>query len=91
MHPLKEQLLIVLTVLDSDSALLRSVKSAIATDLTNRYTAEESLNFMLEASALDPRFKSLPYLNDNGREAVSSRLVERIQAVNSTQVKNLKK
>ena len=41
----------------------------------SRYTDEESSNFMLEAGALDHRFKSLPFHSKEEREAVCSRLV----------------
>ena len=52
----------------------------------SRYTDEESLNFMLEASALDPRFKRLTFHSEEEREPVCSRLVTRTQAINTTEV-----
>ena len=44
----------------------------------------ESLEFMLEASALDPRFKSLPYMTDDQSNEVSNRLVDRVHNINAT-------
>ncbi|XP_060555605.1 E3 SUMO-protein ligase ZBED1-like [Ruditapes philippinarum] len=69
-HPLKEMLLRQLEVLPSDNMLVSDIKSAISNDLKQRYTDENILGFLLQASALDPRFKSLPYLDDRSRCAV---------------------
>ena len=41
---------------------------------------------MLEASALDPRFKSLPYITDDQRNEVFNRLVDRVHNINATKV-----
>ena len=55
-------------------------------DCFSRYTDRESLDFMLEASALDPRFKSLPYITDDQRNEVFNRLVDRVHNINATKV-----
>ena len=55
-------------------------------DCFSRYTDRESLDFMLEASALDPRFKSLPYITDDQCNEVFNRLVDRVHNINATKV-----
>ena len=55
-------------------------------DCFSRYTVRESLDFMLEASALDHRFKSLPYSTDDQRNEVFNRLVDRVHNINATKV-----
>ena len=55
-------------------------------DCFSRNTDRESLDFILEASALDPRFKSLPYITDGQRNEVSNRLVDRVHNIKATKV-----
>ncbi|KAK3086390.1 hypothetical protein FSP39_017761 [Pinctada imbricata] len=58
----------------SDSSLIRAIKDKISTDLQQRYTDEDTLQFLLESCLLDPRFKTLPYLDESRRNDVVSSL-----------------
>ncbi|XP_046568649.1 E3 SUMO-protein ligase ZBED1-like [Haliotis rubra] len=69
-HPLKEMLLKQLQVKPEDSDLVSELKSTISNDLQPRYCKEDVLKFLLHASALDPRFKALPYLTEAQRHEV---------------------
>ena len=52
-----------------------------------RYTDPTTLAFLLQASALDPRFKSLPYLEDSKRLDVFNKLaLQAIDVPNSQQI-----
>ncbi|XP_046559244.1 E3 SUMO-protein ligase ZBED1-like [Haliotis rubra] len=63
-----------MSVTESDSGLVKSVKSAIVKDLKTRYTDPDINKFLQEATALDPRFRSLPYHNEANRLLVFSAL-----------------
>ena len=69
-YPLKTQILQSMTVKDGDSMLVKEVKNAITEDLVKRYTSPDIENFLLLTSALDPRFRSLPQLDDARRNQV---------------------
>ena len=49
---------------------MKEVKNAITEDLVKRYTSPDIENFLLLTSALDPRFRSLPQLDDARRNQV---------------------
>ena len=51
---------------DEDSAVIREMKQAFRNDLEKRYTGLDDLFYT--AAALDPRFKSLPFLTDHDAE-----------------------
>jgi len=52
---------------EDDSPIVREMKCAMAKDLKDRYSGVQSvLNI---ASALDPRFKTLPYLDEEARDS----------------------
>ncbi|XP_037543305.1 E3 SUMO-protein ligase ZBED1-like [Nematolebias whitei] len=51
---------------DEDSVLIREMKQAFKNDLEKRYTGLEHL--FHTAAALDPRFKSLPFLSNHDAE-----------------------
>ncbi|WAR20874.1 hypothetical protein MAR_014848 [Mya arenaria] len=61
-HPLNEMLLGHLEVSPSDNTLLSDIKTAISSGLKPSILA-----FLLQTSAFDPRFKSLPYVDDASR------------------------
>ena len=69
-YPLKTQILQSMTVKDGDSTLVKEVKNAITEDLVKRYTSPDIEDFLLLTSALDPRFRSLPQLDDARRNQV---------------------
>lgn len=55
-------------VQENDLPCVVSMKTAIAGDLNGRCSSSEKI--LLKATALDPRFKALPHLNDQERFAV---------------------
>lgn len=65
--PMQAQLCHSAHVLPTDPPIVRDIKHAISTDLGKRYGDEEK-PFLCMASALDPRFKALPFLEEEGRE-----------------------
>lgn len=58
---------------EDDLPAVAAVKAAIAADLQGRY--DNNLNILLKATALDPRFKTLPHLSDEERFNVYNSLV----------------
>lgn len=58
-----------------DLPLVRDVKKAVNEDLSKRYTTEQEINTLHTASALDPRFKALPFLSEEEREETYRRVV----------------
>lgn len=62
---------------DTDSSLVKEVKKAVREDLAKRYTTEKIEHFLLLASALDPRFRSLPHLGNEQRECVFREIGEK--------------
>ncbi|XP_053285888.1 E3 SUMO-protein ligase ZBED1 isoform X1 [Pleuronectes platessa] len=64
---------------EDDSTLVAEVKRVMASDLSTRYKGtRDALNI---ASALDPRFKELPYLEKEDREQVYAKLVLEAQQI----------
>ncbi|XP_045074059.1 E3 SUMO-protein ligase ZBED1-like [Coregonus clupeaformis] len=71
--PLQAKLLKHLQPCEDDSTLVAEIKRVMASDLSTRYRGtQDALNI---ASALDPRFKELPYLEKEDREQVYTKLV----------------
>jgi len=63
--PLKEMILKSILPGDEDSTVIKEAKEAIAQDLDRRYTNPDLQKYLQKATALDPRFKSLPSLDDS--------------------------
>ncbi|XP_026112867.1 zinc finger BED domain-containing protein 4-like [Carassius auratus] len=63
--PLKEMILKSMSPGDQDSGTVKEAKAAIINDLAKRYTDPNLHDCLQIATALDPRFKSLPYLEDS--------------------------
>lgn len=61
---------------EDDLPAIAAVKAAIAADLQGRY--DNSLDILLKATALDPRFKSLPHLTEEERFNVYNSLVTQL-------------
>ncbi|CAJ1084173.1 E3 SUMO-protein ligase ZBED1-like [Xyrichtys novacula] len=58
-----------------DSLFVRELKEAIHQDLSNSYTSEVEKATLNLASALDPRFKVLPFLPEEDKQETLSRMV----------------
>lgn len=73
--PLKEMILKSMSPGDQDSA---TVKAAITNDLAKRYTDPNLHEYLQMATALDPRFKSLPYLDEDSRDKLYRNIINEI-------------
>ncbi|XP_053569453.1 E3 SUMO-protein ligase ZBED1-like isoform X2 [Bombina bombina] len=60
--PLNAQLLQNTTDTMGDTPMIHEIKNAIKTDLLKRYSSEAEKKILYTASALDPRFKGLPFI-----------------------------
>lgn len=58
-----------------DTALVRNIKQSISQDLKKRYASTVERNTLYTASALDPRFKTLPFLSLEERQETYARVV----------------
>ncbi|XP_078025205.1 E3 SUMO-protein ligase ZBED1-like [Epinephelus lanceolatus] len=65
--PIHAQLLQNMTDTIGDSPMIHEIKNAIKTDLLKRYNSEAEKKILHTASALDPRFKGLPFLTEEER------------------------
>lgn len=83
--PLKNMIEQSMAPNDSDSPTVADVKRAILSNISGRYSGDV-YNYLLESTALDPRFQTLPQLDHNQREAVIQRIQERIQQILQNQV-----
>lgn len=64
--PLHAQLCQSAEILATDSAATKEIKNAVSVDLGKRYVSDKP--FLCMASALDPRFKALPFLEETERQ-----------------------
>ena len=64
--PLHAQLCNGAHVQATDSAVTRDIKNTVSGELGKRYVSQRS--FLCIASALDPRFRALPFLEEDQRE-----------------------
>lgn len=76
--PLQNQLLQVTLVADpTDTDQMSRFKSTIARDLQQRYSGDEIRTLLLRASFLDPRFKTLDFVSNEGeKDAVHADIKE---------------
>ncbi|XDV19429.1 hypothetical protein PO909_024899 [Leuciscus waleckii] len=65
--PLIAQLLHNMSDTIEDSPMIHEIKNAIKTDLLKRYSSEAEKKILYTASALDPRFKGMPFLMEEER------------------------
>ncbi|KTF86956.1 hypothetical protein cypCar_00045742, partial [Cyprinus carpio] len=66
--PLKSMIEQSMTLDEKDSTTIANMKAAILQNISGRYS--EVHNYLLESTALDPRFRSLPHLLPEQREEV---------------------
>uniref|UniRef100_A0A3B1JJI0 Zinc finger BED domain-containing protein 1-like n=1 Tax=Astyanax mexicanus TaxID=7994 RepID=A0A3B1JJI0_ASTMX len=83
--PLKHSILTAMKHSGTDSQIVKDVKSAIATNIEGRYSNPSLQQFLNESTALDPRFKSLPHLDDPSRKEIFNNLAEKIIQRHPTQ------
>ncbi|KAI4889174.1 hypothetical protein NFI96_009756 [Prochilodus magdalenae] len=58
---------------DGDSTTMANTKTAILTNIANRYSGD-AFNYLVECTVLDPRFRSLPQLDQDQCKAVFLRV-----------------
>ncbi|XP_067654073.1 E3 SUMO-protein ligase ZBED1-like [Haliotis asinina] len=79
-QPIQHRLLqSVLIQKEDDSPPIRDMKKIMMDDLSNRYTVQKDMLSL--ASAIDPRFKILPYFNAEERFDVYSKLTTQVAAM----------
>lgn len=71
--PLKHMIQASMAPCNADSNTVSQMKAAILNDLADRYQGEQA-EFLYESSALDPRFRALPHLNNSERDDIFIRL-----------------
>lgn len=74
--PLNAQLIQNMSYSPRDSHMIHEIKNAIKADLLKRYNSESEKRILHTASALDPRFKGLPFLKEEERLKVYKALTE---------------
>ena len=79
--PLHTQLLADMVSSPSEPPVVRGLKSAIHGDLAKRYTSEKEKRFFHVASALDPRFKEMPFLSPQEVDETYSLVVSKAAAL----------
>ncbi|XP_049320146.1 E3 SUMO-protein ligase ZBED1-like [Astyanax mexicanus] len=62
--PLQRMVLKAMAPSADDSSTIKDAKAAITKDLQSRYSDHSIQDYLHRATALDPRFKSLPYLDE---------------------------
>ncbi|XP_078145354.1 E3 SUMO-protein ligase ZBED1-like isoform X2 [Centroberyx gerrardi] len=92
--PLHAQLLEEMSSVPHDSTVIKDLKTAVYNNLNSRYVALKDKLYV--ASALDPRFKALPFLSDEARDDTFSRLMTeaaglQVEASNNLMVMELRK
>ena len=58
----------MMTVKDNDSTIVQHMKNATRLDMAKRYSEPQKTDFLLESSAMDPRFSSLPGEREEKKE-----------------------
>jgi len=83
--PLKSMIQQSMAPNDDDSTAMANTKSTILNNISGRYSGD-AYNYLLESTALDPRFRTLPQLDHNQREAVFLRVQEKAKQLQQSQV-----
>lgn len=77
--PLKATVLHSMEPNDGDSATVTQVEAAIRENLEDRYSSCQ--DFLHKRTALDPRFKPLPHVDDACRDRIYNSLITEIVAM----------
>ncbi|XP_037834762.1 E3 SUMO-protein ligase ZBED1 isoform X4 [Kryptolebias marmoratus] len=76
--PLKSMIEQSMTPNHDDSTTVADTKRAILSNISGTYSGD-IYNFLLECTALDPRFRTLPLLDGNQREAIFLRVQKKVK------------
>lgn len=74
-----------MTANDGDSTTMANTKTAILRNIADRYSGD-AYNYLLECTALDPRFRTLPQLDHDQCEAVFFRIKNKAKQLQQNQV-----
>ena len=77
--PMKNKIIASMKGIECDSELVRNVKSTMSQDVEKRY--EDIQDFLLESTALDPRFHSLPMLDEHCQDDVVQKVTTTHEAM----------
>lgn len=83
--PLKSMIEQSMAPNDGDSTTVADTKRAILSNISGRYSGD-AYTFLLESTALDPRFQTLPQLDHNQRESVFLRVQKKAEQLQQNQV-----
>ncbi|KAK3091045.1 hypothetical protein FSP39_016751 [Pinctada imbricata] len=75
-QPLQHSIKMLMSPKDDDKPVIKALKSAILNDLGGRYNQQS--NFLSKVSFLDPRFKSLPFLEESCKLEIYSDVMKSI-------------
>ena len=73
--PLLKKILSILIPKEGDNSLVREVKNTVRSDLERRYQSDEVKHILRIATFLDPRFKSLPFVDTSERVEIKLTVV----------------
>lgn len=79
--PLQKMILKSMTPSEEDSSTIKDAKAAITEDLEVRYGNPELQDYLHRTTALDPRFKSLPYLEESSVQKIYSDVTREIMEI----------
>ena len=79
--PLKSNIESLLRPLESDCSIVKELKEAMRKDMDKRYVEEDIISFLLKATALDPRFHSMPFLTAQKRDSTFLELAQYLEKV----------
>ena len=79
--PLQKMILKSMTPSEEDSATIKDAKAAITKNLKDRYGDPDLQDYLHRSTALDPRFKSLPYLEEDSIQKIYSVLTREIMEI----------
>ncbi|XP_054623684.1 E3 SUMO-protein ligase ZBED1-like [Dunckerocampus dactyliophorus] len=82
--PLKSMIEQSMTPNDGDSTTVSDTKTAILRNIADRYSGD-AYNYLLECTALDPRFRTLPQLDSDQCEAVFLRVQNKAKQLQQNQ------
>lgn len=79
--PLRAKLQKYFEATDEDTVLITDMKRAFKNDFDKRYT--DVLDLLYTASAIDPRFKTLPFLSDHEAERIFTSISAEAAAIHN--------
>ncbi|XP_029931609.1 zinc finger BED domain-containing protein 1-like [Myripristis murdjan] len=79
--PLQKMILKSMTPSEEDSSTIKEAKAAITKNLEDRYRDPDLQDYLHRSTTLDPRFKSLPYLEEDSVKKIYSVVTREIMEI----------